>query len=163
MFFSSAKEISRLIRKEMSNIYLKVTVEKKFSKLKKFVSRAVFGELETQTEIIEFSNFLMQLKNQSSKSESEKSEFYYFNCERRSRFLLSKKINFNEKEAESKMETPYTLLEWWTFCLSSYKNQRLKVKLWWNGARKRKKIAFFFYFMHSCCLLLESRKPSMYF
>ena len=52
MFFSSAKEISRLIRKEMSNIYLKVTVEKKFSKLKKFVSRAVFGELETQTEII---------------------------------------------------------------------------------------------------------------
>ena len=37
--FSSIKEINRLVSKGMSNIYLKVTIEKNISKFKKFISR----------------------------------------------------------------------------------------------------------------------------
>ena len=59
MFFDSIKEINRLrkeinrlLRKGMSNIYLKVTIEKnsfskrQFSKFKNFVTRSVFGDLQ---------------------------------------------------------------------------------------------------------------------
>ena len=61
----------------MSNIYLKVTIEKKwrrypkfqFPKFKKFVSRLIFGELQL-TQISEFLNFLLQLKNQRSGSKT---------------------------------------------------------------------------------------------
>ena len=35
------------------------------------------------------------------------------------------------------------VLERWTLCFSSYKNRKLKVKLWWVGACKREKRAFF--------------------
>ena len=37
------KEINRLLIKGMSNIYLKVTTEKKFCEFKKLVTRLVFG------------------------------------------------------------------------------------------------------------------------
>ena len=55
MFFSSIKEINRLMSKSMSNNYLKVTIEEKsrrcpklqFSKFQNFVSRSVFGELNS--------------------------------------------------------------------------------------------------------------------
>ena len=55
MFFCSIKETNRLITKRMSNIYLKVTIEEKwcrysklqFSKFKNFVSRSVFGKLNS--------------------------------------------------------------------------------------------------------------------
>ena len=44
------KEINRLLSKEMSNIYLKVTIETfsklRFSGIKKLISRSVFGELQ---------------------------------------------------------------------------------------------------------------------
>ena len=44
------KEINRLLHKEMSNIYLKVTIETfsklRFSGIKKLISRSVFGELQ---------------------------------------------------------------------------------------------------------------------
>ena len=59
MFFNSIKEINRLrkeinrlLRKGMSNIYLKVTIEKnpfskrQFSKFKNFATRSVFGDLQ---------------------------------------------------------------------------------------------------------------------
>ena len=53
MFFSSVKEINRLISKGMSNIYLKVTFAKNcrsrnfdFLIFKKVVSRSVFEELQ---------------------------------------------------------------------------------------------------------------------
>ena len=71
MFFSSIQEINRLISKGMSIIYLKVTIEKlRFSKFKRFVSRSVFGELHFNADIIEFYNFLLQLKNQRSGSKT---------------------------------------------------------------------------------------------
>ena len=48
-----------------------------------------------------------------------------------------------------KWKTPHTVLESRTLCFSSYKNQKLKVKLWWVGARKRKKGTFFVPFILS--------------
>ena len=36
-----------------------------------------------------------------------------------------------------------------SLCFSSYKNRKLKVKLWWVGARERKKRAFFVPFILS--------------
>ena len=55
--------MNRLLSKGMSNIYLKVTTETfskfRFSGFKKLISRS---------DIIEFQNFLLQLKNQTSGS-----------------------------------------------------------------------------------------------
>ena len=45
MSFSSIKEMNRLVSKRMSNIYLKVTIEK-FYKFKKSIFRSVSGELQ---------------------------------------------------------------------------------------------------------------------
>ena len=69
MFFTSIKEINRLISKGMSNIYLKVTIEKNwrsrnfdFVSLKN-VSPGQFLGAPTHADIIEFSKFLLPLKN----------------------------------------------------------------------------------------------------
>ena len=60
MFFSSIKERSRLISKEMSNIYFKVTIEKNwcsqnfdFLILKNSFTGQFFG-VRTQADIMEF-------------------------------------------------------------------------------------------------------------
>ena len=42
--------------------------------------------------------------------------------------LLNKNINLNKNERERR-----------TLCFSSYKNRKLKVKLWWVGGSERKK------------------------
>ena len=74
----------------MSDIHLKVTIEKKchkypklqFPKFQKFVSRSALGELQL-TQISEFSNFLLQHKNQKSGSKNLSGfSIYYFNFER---------------------------------------------------------------------------------
>ena len=54
--------------------------------------------------------------------------------------LLNKNVNFNWNETKSKIQNPR---ETNRVFQSSYKNRKLKVKLWWAGARKRKKKAFF--------------------
>ena len=41
-----------------------------------------------------------------------------------------------------KFKIPRTVLERRTLCFTSYKNRKLKVKLWWVGACERKKSAF---------------------
>ena len=71
MFFSSVKEINRLISKGMSNIYLKVTIEKNwrsqnfdFLSLKDLSPGPQFWGAPAHGDIIEFSNFFLQLKNQ---------------------------------------------------------------------------------------------------
>ena len=73
MFFTSIEEINRLrkeisglLSKEMSNIYLKVTVET-FSKLlfsgfKKFITRSVFGELQLTKISLDFKTSCCNLK-----------------------------------------------------------------------------------------------------
>ena len=69
MFFSSIKEINRLISKGMSNIYLKVTIEKNWRSRNfdfvssKNVSPGQFLGAPTHADITEFSNFLLPLKN----------------------------------------------------------------------------------------------------
>ena len=63
--------------------------------------------------------------------------------------LLNKDVNFNKNETESKMENPTHGFRETNLVLSSYKNHKLKVKLWWVGARKRKKRAFFVRFILS--------------
>ena len=145
MFYSSMKGINRLISKLMSDIYLKVTIEKNwdsqnFSKLKKFVPKSVFGELQlTQISL----NFKTSCRNLLSEVWEQNCVwlFYYFNFERNSKIpciLLNKNINFIKNEKESKWEIPHTVFERQTLCISSYKNHKLKVKLWRVGACKRK-------------------------
>ena len=48
-----------------------------------------------------------------------------------------------------KWKIPHAVLERQTLCFSSYKNRKLKVKLWRAEARKRKKRAFFVLFILS--------------
>ena len=83
--------------------------------------------------------------------------FYYFNFERnydvlKSKspcILLNKNINVNKNKTESKWKIPRKVLKKRILCFSSYKNRKLKVKLWWVGARERKKRAFFVPFILS--------------
>ena len=98
------KQINRLLSKEMSNIYLKVSVKTfsklQFSKFKKFVTRSVFGELQL-TQILNVKTYCCNF-------------FYYFNFERdydvskstNPCILLHKNINFNKNETKPKMENP---------------------------------------------------------
>ena len=120
MFFSPVKEISRLISKGMSNIYLKVTITKKwgienfwFSKFKKFLSKSVFGELQlTQISL----NFQISCCNLKIRGPGAKlcATFLLFSFERNCDvlksnnlcFLLNKNINLNKNETESKVENP---------------------------------------------------------
>ena len=66
MFFNSIKEINRLLSKGMSNIYLKVTIEKNwgfrnfdFLSLKSF-NQVSFWGAPTHADINEFLNFLFK-------------------------------------------------------------------------------------------------------
>ena len=55
----------------MSNVYLKVTVEKKWNTQNfDFLSLKSSSPGQTHTDIIEFSDFLLQLKNQRSGSKT---------------------------------------------------------------------------------------------
>ena len=63
--------------------------------------------------------------------------------------LLNKNINFVKNEMESKMENPTHNFGEANLAIYSYKNCKLKVKLWWIGARKRKKRTFFVTFVLS--------------
>ena len=64
------KEINRLLSKEVSNIYLKVTIEEKNRRSQNFsfpglknLSPCQFWGAPTHADIIGFYNFLLQLKN----------------------------------------------------------------------------------------------------
>ena len=64
-------------------------------------------------------------------------------------FCWTKNINFNKKETESKMEKSTHIFGWRTLYFSSYKNRKLKVKLWWVRACERKNRAIFVPFILS--------------
>ena len=74
--------------------------------------------------------------------------------------MLNKNINFENW----KWKIPHTVFERQNLCFSSYKNRKLKVKLWWLGARERKKRAFFLpfilsevnFFCYSCFISVYS-------
>ena len=129
---------------------MKVTIEKvrlQFS----------FWGAPTHADIIEFSNSLLQLKNQRSRRKTVWL-FYYFYFEKnydvlKSKspcFLLNKNINFKKTKLNWKWKIPHTVLERWTMSISSYKDWELKVKLWCVGARERKKGAFFITYVLFC-------------
>ena len=139
----------------MSNIYLKATIEEKnrgsqsfdFLGFKKFVSFAmsVLGSSNLR-------RYRWVLKRLGAKLCVV---FHYFHFESNSDFLksktacilLNKNINFNKSKTESRMENPtHSFRE---TNLSSYKNCKSKVKLWWVGARERKKKLFFVPFILS--------------
>ena len=76
--------------------------------------------------------------------------FYNFNFERnyevlkskRPCILLNKNVNFNKNETQSKMESlTHSFRE--TKLVLQNKNRKLRVKLWWVGARERIKRAYF--------------------
>ena len=101
------KEINRLISKGMSNIYLKVTIEKKwrtqrfdYLSLRVCLQVSPWGVL-THADIIEFLNFLFQLKNQSSGSKTVSGFLSLWFWKELWRFkamlLLNKNINFNRR------------------------------------------------------------------
>ena len=116
MHFSSIKERNRLISKGMSNIYLKVIIEKKwcilqFSKFKKFVFWSLFGELQLMQILLNFQTFCSNLKI----SVLEQNCVWLFSCFDFERnydvlkskcqcFLLNKNINFNKIDTGSKIE-----------------------------------------------------------
>ena len=71
MFFSSIKQINQLISKGMSNIYLRVTNEKKWCTQKFYFlssKSSSLGQYPTHTDTAEFANFLLQIEKQSSGS-----------------------------------------------------------------------------------------------
>ena len=156
MFFSSVKEINRLISKEMSNIYLNVTLEKNwrsqnfdFLSLKNLSLGQFFVSFNSRRY-----HWILKFLVATYKSEVWEQNcvwlFYYSNFERnydalKSKtpcILLNKNINFNKNGTES--EIPHTILERQTLCFSSYNNRKVKVKLRWVGARERKKRAFLY-------------------
>ena len=76
---------------------------------------------------------------------------YYYDFERNYDLLMScqrvhafcwTKINFNKNKTKSKIKNAHTILERRNLCFSSYKNCKLKIKLWWVGACERKKGIF---------------------
>ena len=138
----------------MSIIYLKVTI-KTLSKVRFSPSQFLGSSISCRY------LWILKLLVATWKSEIWEQNcvrlFHYFHSEKNydvlqskgSCILLNKNTNFNKNETESKMEIPRTVLERWTLCFSSYKNHKLKLKLWWVGARKRKKRAYFVPFILS--------------
>ena len=140
----------------MSNIYLKVTLEKNWrSQNFDFLSlkNLSLGQFFVSSNSRRY-HWILKFLVATYKSEVWEQNcewlFYYSNFERnydalKSKtpcILLNKNINFNKNGTES--EIPHTVLERQTLCFSSYKNRKVKVKLRWVGARERKKRAFLY-------------------
>ena len=64
-------------------------------------------------------------------------------------FCWTKILTLIKTKRNRKWKIPQTVFDRQTLCVSSYKNRKFKVKLWWVGARKRKKWAFFVPFILS--------------
>ena len=155
MFFSSIKEINRSISRRMSNIYLKVTIEKNwrsqnfdFLSLRNLSPGQFLGSSNSR-------RYHWILKLIAIWVQNCLWLFYYFNFERNYDVLKSKNpcilwnknINFNKNQKESKI--PHTVLERRTLCFSSYKNRKLKVNQWWVELTKEKRGNFFVLFILS--------------
>ena len=58
-------------------------------------------------------------------------------------FVEQKISTLIKTKRNRKWKIPHIVLERRTLCFSSYKNRKLKVKLWWVGAHKRKERTYF--------------------
>ena len=142
MFYSIIKIINRLISKEMSKIYLNVTIKKNwpfqnFDLLSlKICFHVSFWRAPTHADIIQFQNFLLQPKNQSSESKTMCG--FCFDIERnhgdfkskKPCILLNKNINFNENETKLKMENS----------IHSFREVNLVLQLMWESQIKSKTV-----------------------
>ena len=142
MFYSIIKIINRLISKEMSKIYLNVTIKKNwpfqnFDLLSlKICFHVSFWRAPTHADIIQFQNFLLQPKNQSSESKTMCG--FCFDIERnhgdfkskKPCILLNENINFNENETKLKMENS----------IHSFREVNLVLQLMWESQIKSKTV-----------------------
>ena len=137
--------INRLISNGMSSIYLKVTIEKHwcpqnfdFISLENLSPRRFFGSSNSRRyhEILK-----LLIPTQKSESASKIILISEGNI-----MFLDKNINFNKTKRYWKRKILHTVLERRTLCFSSYKNRKLKVKLWWVGACERKR-GYFLYLL----------------
>ena len=149
--------MNKLLRKGISNIYLKIATEKKrsqnfdFLSLKIFVSRSVFWELQLALISLNFKTSCWNLKIRALGAKMFVffllflfwKELWRFKV-KESMHLLNKNIYFNKTETESKIENPTHSFRETSlpFCFISYKNHKIKVKLWWVGACESKKKEF---------------------
>ena len=116
----SNKGISKSISKGMSNIYLKVTIQKNwrsqnfdFLSLKNLFPDQILGSSKSRRDIIEFKSSCCNLKIRGLGAKTCVA-FLLFNLERNygvskskcSCILLNKNINFNKNNKESKMKNP---------------------------------------------------------
>ena len=144
----------------MSNVYLKVTIVKKWPtqnfdfKCLKSSSPGKF--LESSNSRRYWWIFKLLVATQKSRALKQKNCVCGFSIifilkgiitflkSKSPCYLLNKNIKFNKNETESKMKNPtHSFREMrWTMCCSLYKNCELKVKLWLVVARERKKSAF---------------------
>ena len=105
----------------------------RFSGFKKFVTSSVLGSSNSRRY-----HSVLKLLVATYKSDVWEQNcawlFYYFNFERSYDVF---------PERRRKWKFPHIVLERRTLCFSSFKNRKLKVNLWWVGARERKKRASF--------------------
>ena len=138
----------------MSNIYLKVTIEKYWrsqnisQKFKKFVSRSVFGELQLKQISLTFKTSWCNLKIRGLGAKLCVAFLLFWFWEELWRFKVHAFcwtiiLTFIKAKGNRKWKIANTVLERQTLCFSSYEKRKLKVKLWWVGARERKKRTFF--------------------
>ena len=130
----------------MSNIYLKVTIAMfqsfDFQGLRNF-SQVRFGELQLRQISLSFKTSCCNLKSNVWDQHCVWL-LHYFNFERSYDVLKSKKqcvlrtkISTSIKiKRNRKWKISLSFLERRTLCFNSYKNHKLKVKLWWVRARK---------------------------
>ena len=102
----------------MSNIYLRVTIEKKWRTQNfdflslKCLSPSLFCRASTHADIIKFPKFLLQLKNQRCGSKTVCCFFIFFERNydvlksKNPCFSLKENIKFNKNETEFKLENP---------------------------------------------------------
>ena len=121
-----------------------------FSGFKRFVTRSVFRELQPTQISLNFNNSCCNLKIRDLGAKCSGWLFYYFSFERSydvlksksSCILLNKNINFNKNKTELKMENPIHSFKEMSLLFQLIR--KLKLNLWWVGARKRKKRAFLY-------------------
>ena len=127
MLFNSVKEINglrkernRWLSKSMTNIYLKVTVNRKwrtqnfdFKSLKSLSSNQIFWELQLTQISLNFQTSCCNLKIRALGAKLCVAWYYFYferNCDdlmsRSPCFLLEKTIKINKNETESKIVNP---------------------------------------------------------
>ena len=107
----------------------------------------------THADIIEFWNFLLQLKDQRSGSKTLCSFSIIlilkgtmtFQSQRVHVFCWTKLSTLVKMKQNRKWKIPHTVLERRTLCFSSYSNHKLKMKMLLVGAHKRKKRSFIYF------------------